>query len=287
MSRSVPQIHGDASGFNPYIENMKLNPFSKRAPSVSIVRLEGIIAASGRARPSQINDSSTADLVDKAFAKGKPRAVAIVINSPGGSPVQSSLIGARIRRHADATGIPVYAFVEDVAASGGYWIASAADKIFVDACSIVGSIGVISSSFGFHEFLARYGMERRIHVAGEEKSLLDPFLPEDPREVGRLREVLEELHAEFIAHVRRRRGDHLVDSDIFTGKFWLGTRAVDLGLADGVGHVVPKMHELFGENVKFRKFARKRRMIPDFGAEISSALLTDMEERVSRSRFGL
>ncbi|HSF91002.1 MAG TPA: S49 family peptidase, partial [Paracoccaceae bacterium] len=145
-------------------------PFVKTAPSVAIVRLAGMISASGRAT---LNDANLAPVIEKAFSKGKPDAVVLEINSPGGSPVQSSLIGARIRRLAEEKKIPVIAFVEDVAASGGYWLAAAADEIYADESSVVGSIGVISASFGVHEFLARKGIERRVYTAGKSKSMLD------------------------------------------------------------------------------------------------------------------
>ncbi|MFT6912813.1 MAG: signal peptide peptidase SppA, partial [Paracoccaceae bacterium] len=144
-------------------------PFMKSDPVVAVVQLSGMIAAG----PRGLNDAGIAGSLEKAFSKGKPKAVALVINSPGGSPVQSSLIGSRIRRLADEKKVPVVAFVEDVAASGGYWLAAAADEIFVDESSITGSIGVISSSFGFHELLSRYGVERRVHTAGNSKSFLD------------------------------------------------------------------------------------------------------------------
>ena len=173
--------------------------------------------------------------------RGKPVAVALVINSPGGSPVQSSLIGARIRRLAEEKNVPVYAFVEDVAASGGYRLASAADEIWIDPGSVLGSIGVISAGFGAHELISRNGIERRLYTAGKSKSLMDPFSPEKDEDVTRLKAILEQLHDVFIEHVKSRRGDKLVETDeLFTGEVWLGNKAVEQGLADGVGHLVPK-----------------------------------------------
>lgn len=176
-------------------------PFLKKPPLVPVIRLQGAIGT-GR---GGLSDATLAPVIEKAF-RMKPAAVALVINSPGGSAVQSSLIAARIRRLADEKGIAVHAFVEDVAASGGYWLACAADRIWVDASSLVGSIGVIFASFGFPEFLARHGVERRVITAGTNKSLADPFLPQRPEDVGRLRALRGPIHEAFIAHVKARRG---------------------------------------------------------------------------------
>ena len=227
-------------------------------------------------------------VIERAFKKGKPTAVALVINSPGGSPVQSSLIGTTIRRMADETELPVYAFVEDVAASGGYWLAAAADEIWADGSSVLGSIGVISAGFGAHRFLARQGIERRVHTAGVSKSTMDPFQPEKPEDVERLKSLLDDIHAEFIDHVKIRRGDRLADDDrLFTGEFWLARSAVDLGLADGIGHLKPKMRELFGEKVKFRSYGVKRSLLSRFGAQLFSDMSHQIEERAAYARFGL
>ena len=208
-----------------------LIPFTKSEPLVAVIRLAGSIGATGR---SQLSDEAMGPVIDRAFKRGRPAAVALVINSPGGSPVQSSLIAARIRRLAVEKAIPVHAFVEDVAASGGYWLATAADDIWVDRGSIVGSIGVISAGFGAPVFFARQGLERRVHTSVKSKSMLDPFLPEKKEDVARLKEILEQMHEGFVDHVLSRRGDKLTDKrDLFTGEFWLGRRAVELGLVDG------------------------------------------------------
>ena len=226
-------------------------PFIKNPPLVSVVRLAGMIGTGGR---STLNDAALAPLLEKAFRRGKPAAVALEINSPGGSPVQSSLIAARIRRLSDETEVPVFAFVEDLAASGGYWLAVAADEIWADASSILGSIGVISSGFGAHVLLARQGVERRVYTAGESKSMLDPFRPENPEDVARLRVILDDLHENFIAHVKARRGGKLTgEADLFTGEIWAAQRATALGLIDGIGHLRPKMQDRFGKKVQFRR----------------------------------
>ncbi|MEO0782708.1 MAG: S49 family peptidase [Pseudomonadota bacterium] len=259
-------------------------PFLNRHPTVAVIRLSGAIGTGARA----LNDEGMAPVIEKAFAKGKPVAVALIINSPGGSPAQSSLIGSRIRRLADEKEIPVHAFVEDVAASGGYWLASAADDIWLDDSSVVGSIGVIAATFGAHEFLAKQGFERRVHTAGKSKSMLDPFRPEKKEDIERLEGILSQLHDTFIAQIKSRRGDKLTDEiDLFTGEFWLGQKAVDLGLADGLGHAVPKLKELYGEKVKLARYGRKRGLFQRFGAQIIDDAVGVMEERAAYARFGL
>ena len=265
---------------------MKLRPpFLKRPPVVSVIRLAGTIGMFGR---NSMTHVALEPVIERAFRKGRPVAVALAINCPGGSPVQSSLIGATLRRVADKAEIPLYAFVEDVAASGGYWLASTADEIWADASSALGSVGVISSGFGAHVFLARHGLERRVHTAGRSKSMLDPFRPEDPGDVARLRKLLEGVHSEFIAHVRERRGDRLATgTDLFTGEFWLARTAVELGLADGIGHLKPKMRERFGDKVKFRHYGMPKSLWSRFGSRLLQDMLDGMEERAAYARFGL
>jgi serine protease SohB len=261
-------------------------PFIKTSPRVAVVRLSGAIGMPGR---GSLNDEALAPVLERAFRKGKPDAVALQVNSPGGSPTQSSLIGARIRRLADETETKVYAFVEDVAASGGYWLASAADEIWADSSSIVGSIGVISSGFGAQDLLARQGIERRVHTAGRSKSFMDPFLPVKDEDVARLRGLLDDLHVNFIDHVKARRGTKLNGSDdlLFTGEFWLASRAVELGLIDGTAHLTPKMREVFGEKVAFRVYGIRKPLLQRFGATLAHDALAAIEERASYARFGL
>lgn len=230
-----------------------------------------------------MNDASMASLIEKAFVKGKPKAIVLAINCPGGSPTQSALIAARIRRLADEKSLPVYAFCEDVAASGGYWLATAADEIYVDDNSIMGSIGVISASFGFHGFLAKHGVERRVHTAGTDKSMLDPFRPEREDDIVRLKDLQKQIHDNFIAQVKSRRGDKLSGDDLFTGEIWVGQKSVDNGLTDGVAHLVPKMKEIFGDNVKFRYLGQKKSMF----SRITGSVLNQIEDRALWARFGL
>ncbi|MCI5096373.1 MAG: S49 family peptidase [Rhodobacteraceae bacterium] len=265
---------------------MKLRlPFMKNPPLVSVVRLSGAIGMAGR---GALNDQVLAPVLERAFRKGKPKAVALEINSPGGSPVQSSLIGARIRRLAEEHDVPVYAFVEDVAASGGYWLAAAADEIWADDSSVLGSIGVISAGFGAHVLLARQGVERRVYTAGNSKSMLDPFRPEKPEDVERLKGLLEDIHQNFIDHVTARRGSRLTtETDLFTGEVWLARRAKELGLIDGVGHLKPKMQELFGKKVQFARYGVRRPIWSRFGASLAQDALAGIEERAAYARFGL
>ncbi len=272
----------------------KFIPFLKKPPFVPVIRLSGAIGGGSRFSPA-LNDAALAPQIERAFARGKPAAVALIINSPGGSPVQSSLIAARIRRLADAENIPVHAFVEDVAASGGYWLACAADNIWVDNCSIVGSIGVISASFGFPGLLAKYGVERRVHTAGTSKSLADPFLPEKPEDVARLKALQEPIHEAFIAQVKARRGQRLsTTTDLFNADIWVGQAAVDLGLADGVAHLVPKLKALYGDDVALRVLGERKSILQRFGmntgalgASFAAGVMTEAEDRALWARYGM
>ncbi|MEM1429197.1 MAG: S49 family peptidase [Pseudomonadota bacterium] len=261
-----------------------LLPFMPPSPLVNVVRLNGIIAAGGRG----LNDAALAPVFERAFSKGKPKAIALVLNSPGGSPAQSSLIGARIRRLSVEKKVPVIAFVEDVAASGGYWLACAADEIIVDPNSVVGSIGVISASFGFHDAISRIGVERRVHTAGRSKSFLDPFRPEKEEDVARLVDLQEHIHDNFIGHVKERREGKIdPDADLFTGEIWVGQRAVDVGLADGVGHLVPELKKRFGEKTRFNVFGQKRSLLKRLGLEAAHLIPDAIEERALWARYGL
>ena len=261
-------------------------PFTKKPPRVAVIRLNGASAAGSRG--NTLNDQGTAAMIERAFAKGKPSAVALVINSPGGSPVQSSLIAARIRRLAEEKDVKVYAFVEDVAASGGYWLACAADEIWVDPTSIVGSIGVIYASFGFQGFMEKQGVERRIYTAGKNKSMLDPFSAAKDEDIEKIKKLQLQIHDTFIDHVKSRRGDRLVEhDDMFTGEIWVGQKSIDIGLADGIGHVVPKMKEIFGDKVRFQVYGPKRGLLSRFGARMADDALTLVEERALFARYGL
>jgi len=259
-------------------------PFLKSPPRVAVIRLSGVIGT-GRA---PLNDAALAPVIERAFRKGKPAAVALILNSPGGSPVQSALIAARIRRLSEEKDVPVHAFIEDVAASGGYWLAAAADQIWADYGSIVGSIGVISAGFGAHELLAKHGVERRVYTSVKSKSMLDPFQPEKPEDVDRLKEILGDMHQGFETYVRERRGTKLADDpDLFTGRVWLGEKATALGLIDGLAHAEPKLKELYGDKVRFIRYGRKRGLLQRFGAQMTEDAIAGIEERAAYARFGL
>ncbi|MCA0044286.1 S49 family peptidase [Celeribacter litoreus] len=259
-------------------------PFRNSPPRVNVIRLNGAIMT----RQGSLNDQSLAPTIEKAFRKGKPAAVALSINSPGGSPVQSSLIAARIKRLAEEKDLPVFAFVEDVAASGGYWLACAAEKIYVDQSSIVGSIGVISAGFGLDEFIAKHGIQRRVYTSGKSKSQLDPFSPENPEDVVRIKGLQEEIHKSFINHVTASRGDRLTqDIELFDGAFWTGATGVDLGLADEIGHLVPTMKDIYGDKVRFSVYGPKKSLFKRFGAELATGLTGHVEEQALWARFGL
>jgi signal peptide peptidase SppA len=216
-------------------------------PVVSMVRLHGVITATTGPMPrSVINAAAVEKALERAFAPEGLAAVALLINSPGGSPTQSALVADRIRGLAAAKGVPVLAFCEDVAASGGYWLACAADEIFAHATSLVGSIGVISQSFGLDGLIERIGVQRRLYTAGESKSRLDPFLPEKQEDVDWLRDLQDQLHEMFRQWVVARRGERLrEDADLFTGEVWTGARAVELGLVDGLGTARAVLSERF------------------------------------------
>lgn len=219
------------------------------APVVSVVRLQGVITPTAGPLPrSVINAAAVEKTLERAFAPDGLVAVALSINSPGGSPTQSALVADRIRGLAEDRGVPVLAFCEDVAASGGYWLACAADEIYAHSTSIVGSIGVISQGFGLDGLIERFGVQRRLYTAGGSKSRLDPFLPEKPEDVDWLRSLQDQLHEMFQQWVLARRGDRLAGGvDLFTGEVWTGVRAVELGLVDGLGTARGVLGERFGD----------------------------------------
>lgn len=266
---------------------------------VGVVRLNGVIGAVSPIRGG-IDLASVADALETAFNLRGVKAVALLINSPGGSPVQSSLIYKRIRALASEENIPVYAFVEDVAASGGYMLACAADEIFADESSIIGSIGVVSAGFGFTGLIEKLGVERRVHTSGESKAQLDPFKPENPEDVARLKELQSEVHEGFKNLVRNARGDRLGKADdLFTGAFWAASGALSRGLIDGIGDLRGTMRDRFGEKVKLRVIGDKRPFwrrgigltslnAPDhLGEGFARGLMSTLENRSIWSRFGL
>ena len=265
----------------------------KPKPKVAILRLSGVIADAGMKRGG-ISYHKYRSFIDDAFDVFDLKAVALVINSPGGSPAQSQLIGDHIRRLADEKEVPVYAFVEDVAASGGYWIACAADEIYGVSSSITGSIGVISASFGFQELIAKHGVERRIQTAGKQKSFMDPFTDIKPEDVKRLKALQGDMHDIFKDWVRERRSDRLtgVDKDVFEGQFWTSSEAIDLGIIDGLGEVRSFSKEKFGDDIKFAEFGPEKKFVPSLlGTDIKGSLPDDiaeaLETRAAWGRYGV
>lgn len=263
-----------------------------------VVRLSGVIASGGLLGSRGLSIESVAPLLKRAFETRGAKAVALSLNSPGGSPVQSALIAQRIRLHAAEKGLPVIAFVEDVAASGGYWLACAADEIIVDPSSIVGSIGVISAGFGFQDLLARLGVERRVHTSGERKAMLDPFRPENPDDVERLKRLQAEIHDGFRGWVRERRGRLLRadEATLFSGEFWTGRRGIEMGLVDGLGELRSTLQARYGAKVRLPVIGPRRRLLSRFGLgggvggaleDIGPATLAAIEERAHWQRFGL
>src|ERR1700691_4174095 len=218
---------------------------------VPVVRLSGVIGAVTPLRPG-MSLAGVARTLERAFATRNARAVALVINSPGGSPVQSRQIYLRIRQLAAEKSLPVLVFVEDVAASGGYMIACAGDEIYCDPSSIMGSIGVVGGSFGFQELIRKVGVERRLYTAGAHKAMLDPFLPENPDDVARVKALQREIHAIFIALVKQSRGTRLKGAEdvLFTGEYWAGGTSVSLGLADAIGDMRSTLRARYGDKVK-------------------------------------
>jgi len=224
--------------------------FRRGAAVVPVVRLSGVIGAVTPLRPG-MTLAGVARTLERAFGMRNAKAIALVINSPGGSPVQSRQIYLRVRQLATEKKLPVLVFVEDVAASGGYMIACAGDEIFCDPSSILGSIGVVGGSFGFQELIKKIGVERRLYTAGSHKAMLDPFLPEDPDDVARLKALQREIHAIFIALVKQSRGARLkgADETLFTGEYWAGETSVSLGLADAIGDLRSTLRARYGEKV--------------------------------------
>ena len=261
-------------------------------PQVSVLRLDGVIGRHGGLRRGGMTLVDLAESIERAFKPPRVAAVALAVNSPGGSPVQSALIATRIRALAKEKEVPVYAFCEDVAASGGYWLACAADDIYADGASIIGSIGVVSAGFGFPEMLTKIGVERRVHTSGDKKAILDPFQAEDPDDVEHLKEIQSDIHEQFKAHVRDRRGERLqADEDIlFSGEFWTGNRAKELGLVDEIGDLRTVMREKFGEKVRLKVVSRRRGWLErrlGMRAEWADDLIGALEARSLWARFGL
>ncbi|SMH53716.1 S49 family peptidase [Azospirillum agricola] len=283
----------------PLLAKLPFGPWRNAGPLVSVVRLSGVIGQGGAFRPG-LTLAGIAPILERAFAPKGQAAVALIVNSPGGSPVQSALIAKRIRDLAEEKTLPVLAFCEDAAASGGYWLACAADEIWADESSVVGSIGVVSAGFGLHELLGRYGIERRLYTAGDKKALLDPFSPEQEDGVAHLKTIQADIHDAFKAMVRNRRGARLTGPEevLFSGSFWAGRQARDLGLIDGLGDLRAVLRGRFGEKVRLRVVQEERGWMRKLGfragfdgramAEaLPAAAVAAVEDRALWARLGL
>jgi signal peptide peptidase SppA len=282
-----------------------------RHPTVPVLRFSGPIGMAAPLRPG-LGLASAAGAIEKAFSLSKLPTVAVVVNSPGGSPVQSNMIFRRLRQLAEEKDKRIYVFCEDIAASGGYFLALAGDEIYADPSSIVGSIGVISAGFGLDKLIDRFGIERRVHTAGKDKGALDPFRPERPEDVALLKELQRDVHDVFMGVVKERRAGKLSGSedDLFSGSFWSAPRARDLGLIDGIADLRTKMQELHGRKVRLRAvplapggLLSRFRRLPGFGAftntggftnegfafapSFADDLISAVEVRALWSRFGL
>jgi len=277
--------------------------WTKSGPLVPVLRFTGPIGMTTPLKPG-LSLSTAAGAIEKAFSMRGAKAVAIQINSPGGSAVQSTLIYKRIRALAEEKDLKVYVFAEDVAASGGYMLACAGDEIYADESSIVGSIGVISASFGFTGLMEKVGVQRRVYTAGANKDVLDPFLPEKPADVERIKTIQLDVHRAFIDLVKSRRGAKISkpDNELFTGEFWSGKTALEFGLIDGLSDLRSKMREVMGDDVRFKLvapstswFRRKRGVFAesgllDFGFSpggLAADAISAIEARALWSRFGL
>ena len=288
-----------------YLEKWRVPGFRNPKPVVAVVRLSGVISDRSGIGRSRLSAAGLVTVLETAFKMPNLKAVALAINSPGGSPVQSSLIGKRIRALAEEHEVPVIAFAEDVAASGGYWLACAADEIYADDSSVIGSIGVISAGFGFQNAIKKLGVERRVYTAGEMKSTLDPFLREKPDDIERLAELQQDVFNAFKEMVRERRKDKLnaSEDELFTGAFWTGRRALEMGLIDGLGELTSVMQERYGDKVRFRPVEQRQNWLKQklgFGmtsrnwpsskgamSSIFDEVLVAIEERGLWNKFGL
>jgi serine protease SohB len=271
--------------------------FRSDVPVVPVLRFDGVIGAAVPLRRG-LSLAGTAKLIQRAFDTRNARAVAIIVNSPGGSPSQSHLIFQRIRQLSAEKNIPVFAFVEDIGASGGYMLACAADEIIADVYSLVGSIGVVGGSFGFEKLIDKLGIERRLYTSGERKAMLDPFLPERPEDVKRLKAIQKDIHERFIALVKERRGAKLkgADKTLFSGEFWTAANALELGLIDNIGDLRSFLRSRYGDKVRTPLISAEKswlgRRLPGLGkVELPSGLadeaISALEERAIWSRYGL
>jgi serine protease SohB len=285
-----------SKGVSGLMRTMLPKSWWQSGPVVPVIRLTGVIGASAPLRPG-LSLASCASAIERAFETSNARAVTVQINSPGGSPVQSRLIFQRIRALAKEKSLPVHVFIEDVGASGGYLIALAGDEIYADASSIVGSIGVIYAGFGFVELIDKIGVDRRVYTSGEKKLQLDSFQPEDPDDIARLKTLQAIIHKDFIELVKERRGRKIeaAGDQLFTGEFWTGRQALELGLIDGMIDLRTKMRELYGDKVRLKLMSMERGLfrrrtgvgVESIGADFADGFVSAAESRAMWARYGL
>ena len=281
------------SKIDNWFSSISLDKIFNNKPNIAVIRLQGVISDSSFGKQDTISLNNMNPLIEKAFKLSKLSAVCLLINSPGGSPVQSELVAKRIRALADEKDVPVYSFIEDVGASGGYWLACAGDEIYASRSSVVGSIGVVSSGFGFHEAIAKLGVERRIYTAGKNKSVLDAFSPAKDSDIKLLKELQEDVHKHFIDAIKESRGDKLKEKDsfLFTGEFWTGSRAAEYGLIDGIDDMYNFINSKFGDNVNVKIISPKMSWIKSklgvSGPNIADDILSGLETKSLYSKFGL
>ncbi len=294
----TPSKQTSSQGVLGFIKSMLPDSVWDSSPVVPVIRLSGVIGALAPLRPG-LSLASCASAIERAFNTSNARAVALQINSPGGSPVQSRLIFQRIRALSKEKSLPVHVFIEDVGASGGYLLALAGDEIYADQSSIVGSIGVIYAGFGFVELIDKIGVDRRVYTAGEKKMALDGFQPENPDDIARLKNLQAIIHKDFIDLVKDRRGKKIeaAGDQLFTGEFWTGRQALELGLIDGMIDLRTKMRELYGDEVRLKLVSMERGLfrrrssgvsleLPD-GLDLANGVLGSLEARAMWARFGL
>lgn len=284
------------SGLKPLSKKLKIESLLKPKPRIAVLSLHGVIGAAGKMKSNTgLSLQSLDNLIEKAFTLPRVKAVALCINSPGGSPAQSALISERIRQFSEEKSIPTYSFIEDVGTSGGYWLACTSDTIYAQPTSVVGSIGVITAGFGFKDLIAKWGIERRVYTQGENKNILDPFKEEKEEDVSLLLNVQKDIHEVFIRYVKERRADAIDAEDdvLFSGAFWSGLKAKELGLVDGIGSMHGIMQEKYGREIDFvtmespKPFLAKLLGLDTLSSKaIAEGVMNVLEERGLWSRLG-
>lgn len=299
ISNTLPDVSSKkkAGKLNQLLSKLTFG-FGNNQSVISVIRLEGVIGKSGMMK-SSLNLGGLNNIIEKAFKFDKLEAVCLIINSPGGSPVQSELIASRIMNLAKEKAVPVYSFVEDVAASGGYWLACAGSRIYATRSSILGSIGVISSGFGFQDLIKKIGVERRVYTEGDTKSVLDPFQPAKKTDIEIIKKLQKEIHEHFISHVKKQRGNRLTQTDniLFNGQFWSGQIALDYGLIDGINDLYSFIKQHYGDDVKIEYVDNKQSWLKKklgltkiskiFAQDVAESVSNNIEEKILYNKFNI